>query len=487
MSTSCGGFLNIDGKLFKLHLMSTRTFLTNLPEYIYYYLQDYLIQDDYQQFLNTSKKSFGQIRRKTIIYQLTEKNSIRYCEDEYFRSQLLEKVENPLKQIIIKLTYFKAQAHKAVFEHRPVHVICAGSRVSDPIIFLQYVKETIFSGYGSDITSLFGIEKCEKVSFRSCSEISDISLLKDCKHITLDDCQGIADFSSLGRQDSLCIQINERLSNVANFRSIRTLILEECSNITDVSSLHGVYDLTLNYCWGVTDISSLGGHYRLEISGCNPSLTGYQALKNIPNVKLFESTISDVSVLSNAKVVFLAECESLVDVSALSGVRELTLRSCPLVEDISMLRKVQSLSLYNLPQLKSYEGINQMKNLSFSEVNDFSDGLLERFPNVKSIEIFSLKEILPSFTNLHSLKIAYSEVIVEGCLDVHTVILERCTVKSIRGLGKNRVVRLLQCKGVVLDVSCLATVPLVSIIKCQFKQVNYESLINVPRLKIDEL
>jgi hypothetical protein len=36
-------------------------------------------------------------------------------------------------------------------------------------------------------------------------------------------------------------------------------------------------------------------------------------------------------------------------------------------------------------------------------------------------------------------------------------------------------------------VSSLATVPLVSITKCQFKQINYERLINVPRLKIDEL
>ncbi len=37
-----------------------------------------------------------------------------------------------------------------------------------------------------------------------------------------------------------------------------------------------------------------------------------------------------------------------------------------------------------------------------------------------------------------------------------------------------------------VDVSSLATVPFVSIIQCQFKNVNYDSLKNVPRLKITD-
>ncbi len=144
-----------------------------------------------------------------------------------------------------------------------------------------------------------------------------------------------------------------------NFRSIRTLSLEECCNLEDVSPLHGVYDLSLLSCEAVSDISSLGGHHRLDISGCNPILLGYHVLKDIPVVKLVDCDISDVSVLSNAKVVHLELCESLKDVSALRGVRELTLTCCSKIEDISMLTTVQKLTLENLRQLKNYEGINQ--------------------------------------------------------------------------------------------------------------------------------
>lgn len=85
--------------------MNISIHLTDLPECITYSLQNYLIQDDYQQLLNTCQKDFLHIRRKTILYHLTEKYSITYCEDENFRNQLLQRVENPFKQIIIKLIY----------------------------------------------------------------------------------------------------------------------------------------------------------------------------------------------------------------------------------------------------------------------------------------------------------------------------------------------------------------------------------------------
>ncbi len=75
--------------------------LTDLPECVYYLFQEYLPQDAYQQLLNTSKADFNLLARKTIIYRLTMEYSIKYCEDENFRYQLLQKVENSLKQIIV--------------------------------------------------------------------------------------------------------------------------------------------------------------------------------------------------------------------------------------------------------------------------------------------------------------------------------------------------------------------------------------------------
>lgn len=69
-----------------------------------------------------------------------------------------------------------------------------------------------------------------------------------------------------------------------------------------------------------TDISALGGHHHLGISWCSKTLSGYDALKDIPRVKLCGCDILDVLVLSHAKVVYLQECYKLVDDSPLREV-----------------------------------------------------------------------------------------------------------------------------------------------------------------------
>ncbi len=470
--------------------MNISTQIQDLPECIYYSFRDYLTQDDYQQLLNTSKKLFF-IRRKTIIYHLTRKYSIKYCEDENFRSQLLEKVENPFKQIIIKLKYSDIKSHEDLFERFPVHVICLYFEESDSNISLRDVKEFNLIQTPDNINTFSDINQCEKANLFYCQGITDISLLKDCKELTLDRCVKITDFSCLGKQKSLSIMYNAHLTNVMNFSSIRTLVLRDCRNLKDVSPLHGVHDLSLIECPHVSDISSLGGHHRFQVSDCGFEVSGYHVLKNIPRVKLSECDVSDVSVLSKAKVVALERCHLLVDVSPLRRVRELTLRDCSKIKNISTLATVQKLTLYNLPKLENYEGVNQMtKNLSLP-VNTRHNEMLEIFPNAKAIECSGFEfdrilPLLPSFTNLHSLTIAFASPIrIEVSLDIHTVIIEHSEVANIRGLGKNRVVRLRVCRGDVLDVSNLSTVPFVSIICCRFKEVNYESLMNVPRLKID--
>ncbi len=471
---------------------SKQRLLTDLPQDIYYSFQDYLTQDDYQQLLNTSQKFFLKIRKKTIIYHLTEKYSIKYCDNENFRNELIEKVENPLKQIKIKVPIPRIKRHEDLFDRLPVHVKCTSFVEENPTISLRNVKEFTLHDYEFPLATILNVSQCENANFIDCPGIIDISLLKDCTYLTFIKCDNITDFSSLGKQRSLFIRENARLTNAINFRSIRTVIFECCQNLQDVSALHGVYDLSLRWCLAISDISSLGGHHRLEISNLNSMLSGYHALKDIPIVTLAACNLSDASVLSNAKIVCLEKCNSLVDVSPLRGVRVLTLRDCASIEDISMLTTVQKLTLHKLPCVQDCEAINEMTNLHL-EVTDLQDGMVQKFVKAKItltfnlLTDFSFLSSLTSFTNLHSLTVCSSSVKVEVCIDIHTVILEKCKVENICGLGKNRVVRLFRCRGSVLDVSNLATVPVVSIIHCQFEKVNYESLKNVPRLKIEEL
>ncbi len=174
--------------------ISNPKLLIDLPEYIYYSFRDYLSQDDYQQLLNTSKSIFILTKRNSIIYRLTAKYSIKYCEDKNFRNQLLQKVENPSKQIIIRLDYSKIQRHEELFNLVPVYLICT----SFPYTTMQNIKELILEKYYENTTFL-DFSQCAKVTYSCCNEVTDISVLKDCEDVTLFSCENIRDFSSLGK------------------------------------------------------------------------------------------------------------------------------------------------------------------------------------------------------------------------------------------------------------------------------------------------
>ncbi len=160
------------------------------------------------------------LRMKTIIYRLTMEYSIKYCEDENFRYQLLQKVENPLKQIIVTLSYSRIKCHEDLFDLPPIHVICSRFQDSSHKFSLRNVKEFKFDGYtfgydyhynsdeDEDICGLLNVSQCEKVTFEFCSSITDISLLQGCEQIILENCENIIDFSSLGKQRSLSINTN---------------------------------------------------------------------------------------------------------------------------------------------------------------------------------------------------------------------------------------------------------------------------------------
>lgn len=472
---------------------------TDLPESISYILLVYLSQDDYQQILNTSKRHFGLIRKKTIIYNLTAAFSVVFCDTSSIRNQLLEKVQDSAKQIKLQLDYSKIMSCLELFDRCPVHLICTGFKPFRPgYPPIRGIKELILTDSDFEISNLLDlstISEVERATFRSCPEIIDISPLKDCKHLIFDHCENITDYSCLGKQESLWLNNNSTLTNVANFRLIRTISLINCWQLTDVSPLKGVYELCLWECIKVSDISCLGAHCRLRIVNCGRQLSGYHVLKDIPSVELNSCDISDLSVLSRARFVYLDGCKQVVDVRPLMKVREVKLVDCRGIEDISMLASVSILTVSHLRGLKKYEGIDHLKNLVL-ECSEDSDEMIKRFPFAQrvvasySAAIDNILRHLPSFKNLCHLTLRYAvpfqALEIVGCEDIHTVIFEFCALKSVKGLGRNRVIRFLSCEGIDLDLSSLIEVPFVSIIKCRFTNVKYHCLLQIPRLKISK-
>ncbi len=471
--------------------------LTDLPEAIFHpLLNEFLLQDDYQQLLNTSKSYFSLIRRKTIIYFLPNKYSHRYCADEIFRQRLLSIVENSSKQIRLKLEYDDVAKYHSLFVVNPVYINCdiqSYDQPSHPRI-PQEVKEVSvdYSFEVIDEVDLSSFQTADTVKLYGCSGITDISPLRECPRLEIDSCINIQDFSSLGKQKHLFIYSNEFLRSVINFRSIQCLIIEDCMNLEDVSPLHGIPDLSLYFCPKIRDISCLGNHKQLCITNCFYELNGYECLKSVPKVSLQCCDISDLTVLSAARYVYLNDCKEVIDVNPLKNVKEVSLSKCGKIRDISVLSGVSQLTLNSLPGLEPNNRLSQSVRISLiltSKSEEFLDYYVcaQSVNAVSDIAVEYTFSILHSLRNLAELTLSYCHlqkgIEIIGCEDIHTVTINHCFLKSIKGLGRNRVVALTLCKGDSIDVSSLVNVPIVSLHHCR-KIVNLETLANIPRLKV---
>lgn len=59
--------------------------MKQLPEVIFRLIQTFLSSYDYHYLVNSSKRLFGDLKRRTIYFQLSEKWSRQYVEDKDFK------------------------------------------------------------------------------------------------------------------------------------------------------------------------------------------------------------------------------------------------------------------------------------------------------------------------------------------------------------------------------------------------------------------
>lgn len=476
--------------------------IARIPDSIFSQLiNGYLLQDDYQQLLNTSIKEFGILRKKTILYSLNNDGSLKYLKDESFRNALLEKVENPLIQIRVTLDTTQLLACLDKFAINPVYLRCrdlAPVRCGFP--YIPALKEIDFDYEDSDNTDpidLSTYSDVQSVRFVDFDELRDLSPLSECPRIELHRCHKIQDFSCLRKQKFLFISESESLKDVRNFQNIKVVCLRQCENLIDVSPLFGVYDLSLIGCQQVRDISGLGNHQKINISFCSYFLQGYDALQHIPHVRLEACNISNVSCLRYAKSVSLEYCGLLADVSPLKGIERLTLTGCSNnLRDISSITVVPNLKLDEY-LIDSTHSFDKTKNLSIL-CGRYETKRIDIFhPAVNEIHICNndaLEAFFLAAPKLHNLvhvtfcdvgKGQEKELKILNCENIPKIQLIDCIILSMEGLGRNREVRMIGCRGKEkADVSNLKNVPIVYIKNCQ-GFIGLESLVTVPRLKLE--
>ncbi len=497
--------------------------MDSIPQDIFQLIRTFLTNDDYHYFLNTSKRLFGDLKRKTIFFKLNREISFLYAMNKEFQDLLLSKVENGWNQIGI---YCNDSSKSIVLSSKDIPIdlpICKvyGFAVKLPFHLWNNFKSidcNFFSGGASEIPPFPNVKDLQLhidpsktvsdvdpsiIDLRAFSHllslrindlpVKDITPLKDIPYLDLFSCAQITDYSVLSNQKELRLSTCPGLTDVSSFRSIRKLELFSCPNISDISPLKGIYDLTIQACSNIKDISCLGNHHRLFLSVIS---SGFDSLLHIPHVSLMSCDIEDLSVLRFAKSVCLYFCQKIRSVSPLKAVKKVILVNSG-KSGFSDLGEVSNLLLTLQDDYEfNDEIITSLNNRRLSFTGDFLA--------ITSLSVFSSSiqhlyigksEIFAKFINdgqgvllqhLLSLTLAFSSVVsLEGVGHIPTVRLVECDrLQTMKGLGSNRCVELNNCSSVE-DVSSLASVSIVTIKYCpRLTKASCECLKNVPRLKI---
>jgi hypothetical protein len=487
--------------------------MNHLPEVLFRLIHTFLSNDDYHYLLNTSKRLFEDLKRKTIYFPLNVATSITYLQDEDFQRLLLSKVENGWEQIGVHFSRRRRDfAGKEIPPDLPIHQIAEVEKLP-PEQWNNYKSIKFFGKSQCFIPSIpnvrelslpsndkfFDFTPCQSLSKLSISDrhrkrcfVEDITPLSKIPHLTVGSLVNVTDFSMLYSQTYLKIFDCDGLTDVTSFRFIRQLTLMECHNITDVSALNGVYDLTLDDCQGVEDITRLGNHHRLVLSSLNENVTDFNCLLHIPHVSVEDCSILDLNVLRYATSVRIALLEELCDVRALKNVKKVEIYYIVgTIVGLEELRDVPDLAYY-------FTGRTDVSCVQNERLSLYNPSLQITGLSVFSIKIkhltISMSEVFAKFVNegqgsllghLTSLTLDTLPVkSLQGFRDIPTVSLRYCdSLQSLDGLGGNRCVEVRNCDSLE-DVSSVSTVTIVTIEGCsKLTEKSYECLKKVPRLK----
>ncbi len=479
-----------------------------LPDPVYSEIQASLSKADYRYFINSSKVVFGEVKRKTVYFNLNPSNSEKYLDDADFRRKILSLIENGWRQIALHISWtsnkkisLTVPIHSLIYEQplRSVRDLDHLTNVESMILYpsfheippLMTLKHLTLENT-DQMSPLSNLSHLTSISINLINNKEDLLPLQFIKHLKINNCDRIEDFSILGdgKQISLSLGNACNLTNVNNFQSIHQLSLSGCSLLEDISPLYGIHTLQLSFCKKVKDISSLGNHYRLEILDCSYEIIVYESLMNIPHIILSYCNIKDLTVLSNSKTVELNHCKEVVDLTPLQHLQSVHIAFCPNALDLSILKNVKKLQLETSSKVQ-LESIKDLSNETF--ILKLSTHTIHDFSFVRRMKHFTLagcygnivwnEETVQCFQHLQSLALYDCGVFtnVNGFGHIPEVTLCRCyDLTDISGFGGNRSVCLQSLR--VRDFSSLANVPIVTLIDCVIQSPSV--LCNVPRLTI---
>jgi hypothetical protein len=350
---------------------------------------------DWRNFINTSKKNFGNWKKESQIIFLSYPYTRLFCNSPEFRQRIISAVESTRQQLELSydLTYYNTETFSSIsldlmndvksIYITQCHVLTPPGLIMNAEeihLFRSELSNKDFS-FASQVRS-FSFEQFH--AFRLSEKVFDFAPLQHlengCFSVYL--CKNYGCLSNL---QSLTISSCASINDVSSFRNIPKLNLPGCDNIMDVSPLANVYDLNLSSCLGITDVSSLGNVHTLNLSNCR-NLEDVSALGNVHTLLL--SWCNKVVDLSGLHSVYSLtfNCFQGSNLSGLKSVVELIISDSRDVSDVNMLHSLQQLNIERCHQITDITGLTQLKELTIDECTPIQFGL-ETFQQLTTLRI----------------------------------------------------------------------------------------------------
>jgi hypothetical protein len=347
---------------------------------------------DWQSFLNTSKKQFSDLKKRTRFLSLNPFYSHQYLFSASYRSRVCSLLSNPTAQLTLRLEKLQWSNLQTVETLSNIKRIDFISCVLFSIPALLNVEEVTmkdcicsdyscfssirkfsFHGDSADCLDLSQFLQLEELSIHTSHLLNYRGLKTDClrkctilQSLSLIDLKPFRNIPHLNLSGAVSLKRVQALQNC----HIDHLDLSYCGMLDNVSSLGNVSSLKINHCKNVSDITPLKKVESLDISGC-PQILDLSSLQECV-VSLTAREFAGTSLLSSPSQSFqrltvlnLSFAKQLTDIRCLahSPLAELDISHCHLISDITMLHSVKKLNISFVTKITYFSGLFQLKEL----------------------------------------------------------------------------------------------------------------------------
>jgi hypothetical protein len=267
---------------------------------------------------------------------------------------------------------------------------------------MKYYKYQPFRNRVNEGLACFNKQLC--LQFFTNHEISNLLPFEDIYKLDIYRCSNATNFECLGKGFSFVLIVS-----FSQFLLVRLNVLGKLhtlkvfgSSLNDVTGLGDIYDLWIELCSELRDISPLGNNHRLHIINC--PISNVNNLKNVHTLTLSNcQNLKDVSMLGRVHSLDLSGSLQFTDIRSLGNVRKLNLSKCSQIIDVSGLGNVHDLDLSYCSQITDVSALGNIYRLNLSRCLR-----LEDISELGKKNIFLNLSYCPEITSVNHLTSVYS-------------------------------------------------------------------------------